>query len=90
MAHDPVVVFEVLSPATASTDQVVKSAEYRATRSIQRYVILTQDRIGASIQERRGEEWISLVLTDPAALLEMPEIGVSVPLGALYEGVFPV
>jgi Uma2 family endonuclease len=37
---DPVVMFEVLSDSTANTDLVEKNAEYRATPSIQRYVIL--------------------------------------------------
>jgi Uma2 family endonuclease len=37
---DPVVIFEVLSDGTANTDLVEKNAEYRATPSVQRYVIL--------------------------------------------------
>ena len=44
---DPVVVFEVLSPSTASIDHFVKNQEYRDTPSIQRYVILEQDFVGA-------------------------------------------
>ena len=37
---EPVVVFEVLSPSTASTDIGAKNEEYRDTPPIQRYVIL--------------------------------------------------
>jgi Uma2 family endonuclease len=33
---DPVVVFEVLSPTTATTDRIVKNQEYRDTPSVQR------------------------------------------------------
>lgn len=87
IAENPVVVFEVLSPATASTDFVTKNAEYRATPSIQRYVMLAQDRIAATIYERRGPEWVGTLVTDPAAILDMPEIGTSLPLIACYEGV---
>ena len=87
VAENPVVVFEVLSPSTAGTDIVVKNEEYRATASIRRYVILMQDRMGATVQERRGEDWLATSLTEADAVLEMPEIGVSLPLAALYEGV---
>ena len=36
VAHDPVVIFEVLSPSTASTDRIVKAREYQATPSVKR------------------------------------------------------
>ena len=54
VAVNPVVVFEVLSPGTASTDLIVKNREYRATPSIVRYVVLAQDKVGASVFERAG------------------------------------
>ena len=41
---DPVVVFEILSPGTSCTDRIEKNQEYRATPSVQRYVILEQTR----------------------------------------------
>ncbi len=87
IAENPVVVFEVESPSTAHIDYGLKNAEYRATPSIQRYVILAQDRIAATIFERRGAEWVGSLLTDPAAPLAMPEIGVTLILSDLYEGV---
>lgn len=36
VVRDPVVIFEVLSPGTPSTDRIVNNQEYRATLSIQR------------------------------------------------------
>lgn len=83
---DPVVTFEVLSPSTASTDFVVKNQEYRDTPSIQRYVMLAQDRQQATVFERAGGDWIGHIVSG-GAILDMPEIGISVPLGELYEGV---
>jgi Uma2 family endonuclease len=79
----PVVVFEVLSQSTSRTDRIEKVREYQATQSILRYVILEQDSIGATVFERRGETWAATTLTegDP---LSMPEIGVEIPLAALY------
>jgi len=83
---DPVVIFEVLSPSTAGTDHFVKNLEYRNTPSVARYVMLEQDRIGATIFARDGGDWLGHVL-DADAILIMPEIGIEVPLSELYEGV---
>ena len=83
---DPVVVFEVLSPSTASIDHFVKNQEYRDTPSIQRYVILEQDFVGAMVFARADDDWVGHVL-GADAILTMPEIGIEVPLAELYEGV---
>ena len=83
---NPVVVFEVLSPSTASVDRVTKNAENAATPSIQRYVMLEQVRIGATVFARQGANWVGTVRLDDA-MLAMPEIGVELPLRDLYAGV---
>jgi Uma2 family endonuclease len=83
---DPVVVFEVLSPSTASTDIGIKNQEYRDTPSIQRYVMLPQDDQRATIFARVGDDWVGHIASGDA-LLAMPEIGIEVPLAELYEGV---
>jgi Uma2 family endonuclease len=83
---DPVVVFEVLSPSTASTDFGDKNEEYRDTPSIQRYVLLDQDRQRATVFARVDTDWIGHIVSGDATL-EMPEIGIGVPLADLYEGV---
>ncbi len=83
--HDPVVVFEVLSPSTATKDQFEKNQDYRATPSIRRYVMLDQDRIAATVFAREGEDWIGRVVAERDTLL-MPEIGIELPLAELYAG----
>ena len=83
---DPVVIFEVLSPSTSSTDRILKPREYQATPSVQRYVILEQDRIAATVLTRAGDNWIANILLEDSALA-MPEIGVEVPLAELYDGI---
>jgi Uma2 family endonuclease len=81
--HDPVVVFEVLSPSTATKDQFAKNQEYRATPSIRRYFMLAQDRIAATVFAREGEDWIGRVVAE-GDMLAMPEIGIAMPLAELY------
>jgi Uma2 family endonuclease len=82
---DPVVIFEVLSETTARVDHVTKNAEYRATASVQRYVMLEQDSQAATVFAREGDRWVGSLLTGDA-MLAMPEIGIEVPLAELYDG----
>ena len=86
VVHEPVVVFEVLSPSTAAKDRIVKAREYQATPSIRRYVMLEQDSVGATVYARSGETWTHEILVADS-ILALPEIGVSLPLAELYEGV---
>lgn len=79
----PVIVFEVLSPSTSRTDRIEKFREYQATPSIQRYVILEQDSIAATVFSRRGSDWTATALTE-ADVLRMPEIGVELALAEIY------
>jgi len=83
---EPAVVFEVLSPSTASVDRIVENQEYRDTPSIRRYVMLEQDRPGATIFSRDADDWVGHVLAGEA-VIAMPEIGIELPLAELYDGV---
>ncbi|RBP06282.1 Uma2 family endonuclease [Roseiarcus fermentans] len=85
MVADPVVIFEVLSPSTAASDRIVKAREYQAMPSVQRYVMLEQDRVGATVHVRSGETWTLEIIAEES-VLTLPEIGVSLPLAELYEG----
>ena len=55
VAHDPVVIFEILSPSTANDDLGVKRAEYQALHSVQSYVVLQQTHRSAQVFRRVGE-----------------------------------
>ena len=83
----PVVVFEVLSDSTANPGLVEKNAEYRATASIRRYVILEQTHAAAIAFARKGEDWISEIVAGDDATLRLPEIGIEIPLAEIYADV---
>jgi Uma2 family endonuclease len=83
---EPVVVYEVLSKSTASTDRVAKNAEYAATASIKRYVMLEQDRIAATVFSRDTGAWLGKLLQRDD-VLAMPEIGIELPLRDVYAGI---
>ncbi len=84
VVSDPVVVFEILSPTSAHEDLVVKNAEYRATPSVRRYVVLEQGRIGALAFVRKDADWVTDILDGRDAVLALPEIGISIPMAELY------
>lgn len=82
----PVVVFEVLSPSTATFDRTIKAAEYCATGSIQAYVILAQEEPAATILRRdpSGGPPLEAEIGGRDATLALPEVGVTLPLGEAY------
>lgn len=80
---EPTIVFEVISPSTALTDRRVKAVEYAAVPSILAYVILETDRPEIVVR-RRSNLWEAETITGLDAALPLPEIGVSIPLTALY------
>jgi Uma2 family endonuclease len=83
---DPVVVFEVLDPTTSDTDVWLKNKEYRDTPSILRYVMVAQDHQAATVFGRFGKDWLARIVSADG-VLDMPEIGIEIPVSALYEGV---
>jgi Uma2 family endonuclease len=87
VVSDPVVIFEVLSESSATDDFVTKNAEYRATPSVARYVVLQQTQAAAVVFFRKGDDWVTDLLTGDDAILRMPEIGLDIPLSEIYLGV---
>ena len=83
---DPVVIFEVLSESSVHEDLVVKNAEYQATPSVRRYVVLEQTSRAAVMFVRKGEDWVMETVGEDG-VLRMAEIGVEIPLAELYDDV---
>ncbi len=80
----PRAVFEVVSPSTALTDRRVKAIEYAAVSTILVYVLLEQDRPEITIR-RRSTGWEAELLIGIDATLDLPEIGVTIPLAFIYD-----
>ena len=84
---EPVVIFEIQSKSTASEDIGPKRAEYQAAPTIARYIILQQTHRAAMVTWRTDDGWEYRFMSGDAAILEMPEIGINIPLGDIYEGI---
>lgn len=82
MLTEPVVVIEVLSPATEKRDRTSKLAVYKALPSVQEYLL-----IGSEAQEiivyRRESNWRPYYYQS-GDLVELTSIGVSFPFDAVY------
>ncbi len=86
LVPNPVVVFEVVSASSATTDQVLKVREYHAVPSIKRYVVVEQAAIAVTVYARQQDEpWATTVLLD-GEVLAMPEIGIEIPIAEIYAG----
>ncbi len=82
VATNPVIVVEVLSPATQSIDSSDKLADYFRVPSIQHYLILRARRLEIIHHSRVGNEVVSRVVNVGAILLDPP--GISIDVGEVY------
>lgn len=80
---DPLIIVEVLSPSTATTDRTTKFAGYFRLPSVQHYLIVWSDRIRV-VHHRRGEDGAieTRAITDGAIALDPP--GFSLDVAELY------
>ncbi len=88
LIDDPVAVFEVISPSTASKDRVTKLREYKSVSSIRTHVIIESEARAITVlsREREGEDFKAAGLTDDDNR-EVPALGVAIPLSSIYAGV---
>jgi Uma2 family endonuclease len=83
-----VAVFEIVSPSSGRIDRIVKLREYAAVASIKRYVIIESVTSGALVLHRQTGDhpWTALALT-PEDILDLPEIGLQIPVAEFYQNV---
>jgi Uma2 family endonuclease len=83
---DPVVLIEVLSPSTRSTDYLIKPTDYASVPSVTTYLIVDPDEPRIDILRRSGDRFEP----EPQAygreaVVGLPEIGIELQLAELYE-----
>ena len=80
---EPIVVVEVLSPLTAATDRLLKLDDYRLIPSVTDIVFVASGEIRIEHWRRTGKVW-TVALLGPGDRLELPDLGASADLDALY------
>ena len=77
--------FEVLSDSTEKYDRDFKAANYRRIDSLRTYVLLSQKTHHVEVFERQADgSWTPHEERGEDAVIELPAIGVELPLKSLY------
>ena len=86
---NPTVIVEVLSPSTENYDRGKKfNFFYRTVETLRDYVLIDQDRILVEHLRRSDERtWLLTVLEELSETLVLESIGVSIPVGEIYQRV---
>ncbi|NCU64349.1 Uma2 family endonuclease [Acidovorax sp. 210-6] len=84
----PVLVVEVLSPATSAYDRGAKFAAYRKLPTLREYALIDPERPSLDLFRREGDSkrWV-LHPIEAGGHVEWASVGLQVPLEALYEDV---
>ncbi len=85
--RDPVIIFEVLSPSTESTDRREKFFAYTSLPTLDAYVLVEQEKIGVTVFRRSGEGWATETIEAREGVLALPRIEMELPLALIYEEV---
>jgi len=88
---NPVALFEVLSKSTEAYDRGFKADSYRQIASLRAYVLVSQESAHVEVYERRpAGVWQLSEAKGLDAQIEIPSIGIMLPLREIYDRVeFP-
>ena len=84
---NPRIVIEVLSSSTEANDRGEKFHQYRHTKSVQEYLIVSQTQASVEQFSRQGSVWLMREFKDGGDVIHLPMINCSLPLAEVYEGV---
>jgi Uma2 family endonuclease len=82
---DALVAFEVLSPSTKDRDLRWKRAAYTSLASLTHYVVIAQDAVEVVVFARENG-FAEKRLRSPSDSVEVPALGISLPLEEIYRG----
>lgn len=85
---NPTLIVEVLSPSTDVYDRTTKFEHYAQMESLTDYLLISQDRV--LVEHFRRQEnggWLLRSYNGREQQVELPDLGIVLPLTELYEGV---
>ncbi|TDR93443.1 Uma2 family endonuclease [Enterovirga rhinocerotis] len=90
-AAEPRLVAEVLSPSTRDLDTLEKLAEYKSIASLDTILFVEPNAAQVAVWSRDAERaWERSFVEGLDAVIELPGLGIALPLSELYDGVtFP-
>jgi len=81
---NPVLIVEVLSPSTAQDDQGSKFMQYQSIDSLAGYLLVDSTAAAVRHFRKEGEVWVPRLYERAGEAVELPEIGIAVPLAEVY------
>ena len=81
---NPQVVIEVLSDSTANYDRGEKFRRYRQLKSLQEYLLISQDQVYVEHYLRQGKQWILSEFSALENVLPLASIGAELSLNQIY------
>ncbi len=89
IAHDPILVAEVLSRTTKRIDRREKLAEYKLLPGLRECLLIHQDRVGIEVYSRAADtaEWEQRLHTNLQDELSFASIGVTIKVQDIYRRV---
>lgn len=85
--ENPLIVVEVLSSTTQHADKNQKRIAYQAIKSLQEYILISQDEVHVTHYIRQGDFWSVKDYRELEALMELPSIGTSIKVKEIYANV---
>lgn len=86
LIRQPMLIVEVLSPSTAEYDRTEKFAQYQKLTSLRHYLLVSQTAwVVEWLRRDDAGQWIYTLLSEPADMLEIPDLGLRLPLAELYD-----
>lgn len=83
-ADEPRLVVEILSPTTFRFDRFQKLAEYQRHPTISVILLVDSERPLVAVWRKAGEAWTESEAAGMDAVVDLPEIGTTLPLAELY------
>jgi Uma2 family endonuclease len=88
--EQPILVVEVLSDSTESTDRIVKLIEYQLVPTIREILLIDPRRYHAHVHRRVSvDRWMTDLLLTRESRLRLDTIGLDIELSELYVGLNP-
>ena len=84
IVEDPILIVEVLSPATEGIDRREKLRAYRTLPSLKEYALVSQDMVKVEIYHRRGDIGWDIITYEPGDTVQWSSVELDLPMADIY------
>jgi Uma2 family endonuclease len=85
--EEPILLVEILSPATEWIDRRIKLPVYRRIASVEEILLLDSQSCYGEVLRRDGGRWITELVQGPDALIRLTSVDLAMPMAELYDGI---